>query len=293
MRKALKGGGVPDRARIARKRYDVKPKDANKTPSGDVSGGGDDDQYDDAPTAAAAWQPVPHARTTRTAVTVEDYVHEALVAGIQRACGRPTLQPLVSRTFSITARVIGDKSLRSRAIVLRTGVGEKDTAILWVSCRDGQLCSCSGGTQNALFISASCRSTKCAHTIALTRALAASGVGIHTFRGRMRLRADAAEFAVPDEYASTVIWSVLYRSVYSIVSFSSGNVAACIAPGCLRYCCRCGHVRVARKQQGPDGFLSVSTGTAPAAVKARLHARKAAAVQRAKMPNNEEEDEGL
>jgi len=293
MRQALGSSGVPDRAQHVRKRYDVKPKVTNKTPSGDASRDGDEEQHDDAAPAADAWQPTPRVRGTRTQEAVADHVQDALVACIQRACGRPTAQPLVARASSVTARVVGDKNSRSRAIVLRTGVGKEYLAILWVSCRDGLLCSCFAGTQNALLLSASSRSTKCVHTTALSKALAASGVGIHTFRGRMRLRADAADFAVPDVYGSAVIWALLYRSVYSVVSFSSSNAPACIAPGCRRFRGPCGHVRVAWQRQGPNGFLDIDTGTAPAAVKARLHARKAAAVRRVKVLNNDEEDEGL
>jgi len=298
MRQARRDGGVPDRAPRVPRRYIVRTKDAatRRPPSADGSGGGDGDagdEVEDAASAVAAWRPAPRRRAERPAVLVEDYVQEALVACIQRACGRPTSQPLVARSSTVTARVVGDKNSRSRAVVLRTGVGKKDIAIMWVSCRDGLLCSCFAGTQNALFLSASSRSTKCSHTTAMGKALAASGVDIQTFRGRMRLRADAGDFAVPDVYGSAVFWAVLYRSVFSIVSFSSSNAPACIAPCCRRFRGRCGHVRVARDRQGPDGFLDVSTGTAPAAVKARLHARKHAGAERAKVINNEEEDEGV
>jgi len=190
--------------------------------------------------------------------------------------------------------VIGHATSRSRAIVLRSGGTKRDVSILWVSCRDGLLCSCFGGTQNALFLSASSRSTKCAHTTALAEVLTRSGVSIETFRARMRLRADAANFAVYTDYGSTVWWSVLYRSVYSLVSFSSANVATCIAPGCRRLRGRCGHVKTAREEQLLEGFHNTRFGSAPDAVKARIAARKQPlAAPRAKVLNNEEEDEGI
>jgi len=295
MERARGGGGDRDLATHIKKRYDVQPKDRSDRRTVSTAGpsGADGDEGDDSAGALSPLRPAVRKRTPRAALFVQDFVQEALVACIQRACGLPSSQPLVSRSTSVTARVIGDKNSRSRAIVLRSGVGKKDVAIMWVSCRDGLLCSCFGGTQNALFLSASARSTKCIHTVAMNKALAVSGVGIDVFRGRMRLRADAADFAVPDEYGVTILWAVLYRSVFSVVSFSSGNAPACIAPGCRRFRGRCGHVRVARDRQGPDGFLDASTGTVPVAVKARLHARKHAGAPRAKVLDNEEEDEGV
>jgi len=109
----------------------------------------------------------------------------------------------------------------------------------------------------------------------------------------MRLRADAAEFAVCEDYGSTVLWSVLYHSVFSLVTFSSGNVATCVAPCCRRFRGRCGHVRAARLRLGPDGFNDPKFGTAPAAVKARADARRPTPRVYEKVVKNEEEDEGL
>jgi len=298
MRQSRRDGGVPDRAPRVPRRYIVRSQEVatRRPPSGNGSRGGDDDASDeveDAASAVAAWRPAPRRCAERPAVLIEDYVQEALVACIQRTCGRPTSHPLVARSSTVTARVVGLKNSRSRAVVLRTGVGKKEIAIMWVSCRDGLLCSCFAGTQNPLFLSASSWSTKCSHTTAVGKALAASGVDIQTFRGRMRLRDDAGDFAMPEVYGSAVVWAVLYRSVFSNVFFSFSYAPACIAPCCRRFRGRCGHVRVARDRQGPDGFLDVSTGTALAAVKARLHARKHAGAERAKVINNEEEDEGV
>jgi len=100
-------------------------------------------------------------------------------------------------------RVIGHATSRSRAIVSRSGGTKRELSILWVSCRERLLCSCFAGTQNALFLSASSWSTKCAHTTTLAGALTFSGMSIVTFRAWMRLRADAATFAVHTEYGST------------------------------------------------------------------------------------------
>jgi len=227
-------------------------------------------------------------------VLVEDYVEEALVSCIRRTSGLPSSRPMTKKTLVVTARVIGDKNSRSRAIVLRQGSGKRDSCILWVSSRDGFLCSYFAGHENALFLSASTRSTTCPHTAALRKALASSGVSANTFCSRMRLRADAADFSMCEDYGgSSVLWSVLYHSVFSLVTFSSSNVATCVAPCCRRFRGRCGHVRVARDRLGPNGFNDIKFGTAPVAVKARADARRPPPVVYDKMLNNEEEDEGL
>jgi len=197
------------------------------------------------------------------------------------------------QTSVVTARVIGDKNSRSRAIVLRQGSGKRDACILWVSSRDGFLCSCFGGHENALFLSASSRSTTCTHTTALRKALMASGVSTGTFCSRMQLRADAADFTMCEDSGSAIFWSVLYHSVFSLVTFSSANAATCIAPCCRRFRGRCGHVRVARDRLGPDGFNDAKFGSAPAAFKARADARRPSPVVYDKVLVNEEEDQGL
>lgn len=50
---------------------------------------------------------------------------------------------------------------------------------------------------------------------------------------------------------------------------------------------------VARDRQGPDGFNDVNYGTAPAAVEARLHARRPSPPAYDKVIHNEEKDKGL
>lgn len=237
--------------------------------------------------------PQRRVRSARPKMLVEDYVVDTLAACIRRTCGLPSRRQMGKHPSPVTARVVGDPASRSRAIVLRSGAGKADLSILWVSCRDGILCSCFGGTQNALFLSVSSRSTTCKHTAALVKALRVACVSLSTFRARMRLRADSAEYAVFDVYGQSVVWAVLYHAVYSVVTFTTSNVATCIAPGCRRFRGRCGHVRVARDAQGPEGFNHPDSGSAPAVVEARKEARKTAAAPRSKMLNNEEEDEGL
>jgi len=144
-----------------------------------------------------------------------------------------------------------------------------------------------------MFLSASARSSKCTHTVALAKALSSSEVDPQIFKSRMRLRADAADFTVPQEYDSTIVWAVLYHSVFSVVSFSAANAALCVAPGCRRVRGRCGHVRVVRSKCGPDGFNDSLHGSSPMAVKSRKESRKVPARVRARVLNNEEEDEGV
>jgi len=257
-------------------------------------GGPSDDDVDNE--MSGGQLPVPRAprdRKRRDPVLVEDYVEEALSACVRRTCGLPSSRPMTKVTSVVTARVVGDKKSRSRAIVLRQGSGKRDICILWVSSRDGFLCSCFAGHENALFFSASSRSTTCAHTVALRTALPSSGVSAAKFCSRMRLRADAADFAMCEDYGSAVVWSVLYHSVFSLVTFSSANAATCVAPCCRRFRGRCGHVRVARDRMGPDGFVNAKFGTAPAVVKARADARRPPPTAYDKVLSNEEEDEGL
>jgi len=129
----------------------------------------------------------------------------------------------------------------------------------------------------------------------MAKALACSGVDISTFRSRMRLRVDASNFAVAQHFGSSVLWSVLYRSVFSVVTISGANVASCVAPGCRRFRGRCGHVRTLRDFIGPGGFNDDRFGSSAAAVRARLEGRVKLASVPARPPvvNNEEEDEGI
>jgi len=111
----------------------------------------------------------------------------------------------------------------------------------------------------------------------------------------MRLRVDASNCAVAQHFGSSVLWSVLYRSVFSVVTISGANVASCVAPGCRRFRGRCGHVRTLRDIIGPGGFNDERFGSSAAAVKALLEGRvKLASVPaRPRVVNNEEEHEGI
>jgi len=295
-----RAGGAPSSSTVrVSKRYAVahrnkrggQPSGADRSDDVDEQTGGQD--VDDHAGSEAPHPP--RLRVPCDRVSAEDFVNDALVAAIQRSCGQASSRPIGKQRSPVTAHVVGDAKSRSRAIVLRSGVGKRDVAILWVSCRDGLLCSCLQGTQNALFLSASSRSTSCAHTSAMAKALACSGVDISTFRSRMRLRVDASNFAVAQHFSSSVLWSVLYRSVFSVVTVSGSNVASCVAPGCRRFRGRCGHVRTLRDVIGPGGFNDERFGSSAAAVKARLEGRvKLASVPaRPRVVNNEEEDEGI
>lgn len=145
----------------------------------------------------------------------------------------------------MTATVVGDPGSRSRAIALRFGAAKRD-AVLWVSPQGGLMCSCFSGTQNAVLLSVSSRSTDCRHIALLRRSIVSSNVPVSRFRQRMRLGVGAVDFASPTQYGNAVVWTALYQTVFSLVSFTGGNVATCIAPGCRRFRGRCGHVRVAR-----------------------------------------------
>lgn len=227
-------------------------------------------------------------------ILVEDFMQEALTACVKRCCGVASTLPMRRFESPVSARVVGDPNGGSRAIDVRSGSSKLDIAILWVSARGGVLCSCFGGTQNAMLLSASSRSTKCCHTAALSKALATSSVSHDEFNRRMRLRADAKDFTIHEvRNASSVIWAVLYHSVFSVVTFSAANVALCVAPSCRRFRGRCGHVREARSHIGPDGFNDAIFGSSLKAVKARKELKKPASRVRARVINNEEEDEGV
>lgn len=177
--------------------------------------------------------------------TVDETMTDALTACVRRCCGLPSTVNLGRGAFSVAATVVGDPKSRSRAIALRYGHTKRD-AILWTSPRGGFLCSCFGGTQNALLISASSRSTDCQHTRMLSRCLILAGVSVPRFQQRMQLREDAKNFASCKLYGASLVWTVLYKRVFSLVTFTKPNVASCIAPGCRRFRGRCGHVQLAR-----------------------------------------------
>jgi len=69
------------------------------------------------------------------------------------------------------------------------------------------------------------------------KSMEAGDVSTAALRARMALRADAADFALPRVFGSTLVMYVLWRKVFSAVMFTSTK-ATCIAPGCrpLRDC---------------------------------------------------------
>lgn len=201
--------------------------------------------------ASAARRPARPGRTHTPPQSME----VALTACVRRACGLPTSTPVGRTSSPFRATVVGDPGSRSRAIALRFG-GVKRDAILWVSSRGGLMCSCFVGTQNALFLSASSRSSDCQHTSMLRSCISDSGVLVAKFRKRMQLADMAADFGACNQYGSSVVWTVLYQSVFSLVTFTAGNVASCVAPGCRRFRSRCGHVKVARPLQASYKMLA-------------------------------------
>lgn len=177
--------------------------------------------------------------------TVEEAKRDALTACVRRCCGFPATETVGRASPSVSAAVVGDPASRSRAIALRYGHAQRD-AVLWVSPRGGILCSCFGGTQNALLISASSRNTDCQHTTMLSQCLSLAGVSLAKFQQRMQLRLNAQDFGSCKLYGSSVVWTVLYKRVFSLVTFTKANVASCAAPGCRRLRGRCGNVKIAR-----------------------------------------------
>jgi len=192
---------------------------------------------------------------------------------VLRACGLRSSASVGKGASVVSAELIGDPQSRSRAIILRVGSGKADSPILWASRRDGLLCSCFSGTQNALFLSASARSTTCRHTSALLSCLSDTKIPFTKFWTRMHLGSQAADFAIKKQEAS-VSWVVLYRSVYSLVSFTAANAATCIAPSCRRFRSRCSHVNLARPlnnayraaaENGESSGMGVTLSTVKAA----------------------------
>lgn len=215
----------------------------------------------------------------------------ALTACVRRACGVPSVTPVGQRASPVSASVFGDPASRSHAIVLRLGSAKLDS-ILWVSPRGGLLCSCFGGTQNALVVSVSSRSSDCKHVELLRRALAASGVPLRQFRGRMRLAPDAKNYATCKQYGAAVLWVSLYQKVYSLVTFSAASAATCLAPCCRRFGVRCGHVKLVRPLHLERLAEAGAAATAERDVGTAI---KAAAVPsaRRRFLSSEEEDAGI
>lgn len=169
----------------------------------------------------------------------------ALVACVHRCCGLPSSTIVGKDAAAATANLVGDPSSRARAIHLRFG-GAKRDAVLWVSSQGGLMCSCFLGTQNALLLSLSGRSSDCKHLALLRQCIADADVPVLKFQKCMRLQEAASDYAVHRRCGATVVWTALYQEVYSLVTFTPGGVTLCIAPGCRRLRGRCGHVKLVR-----------------------------------------------
>ena len=206
-----------------------------------------DGGLEDTLAAAAAAPAAPLRRRRRGArCVVDSHAKEVLGACVRSACGLPSSTAVGKGSLPVSAVLVGDPQAGSRAILSRVGAGKNDSCILWASRRGGLLCSCFSGTQNALFLSASSRSTTCQHTTALRSCLSDANIPFTRFWTRMHLGSMAADFAVKKQLGSSLVWVALYRSVFSLVSFSAANAAACIAPSCRRFRSRCGHVTFVR-----------------------------------------------
>jgi len=201
------------------------------------------------------------------APALDSRMMEALSACVRRACGLPSSTPIGRRASTVSAVMVGDPESRSRAILLRVGSGKSDVAVLWTSHRGGILCSCFAGTQNALFLSASSQSCVCKHTTALRACLTRDGIPLSKFWHRMHLGAAPANFVCRQQYGPMRFWVVLYRSVFSLVSFTAGNVATCIAPSCRRFRARCGHVVLARPYNAERRAMDASDAAKDPAAK--------------------------
>jgi len=222
-------------------------------------------------------------------LSLTDQMEEALVPCLQRVVGLPSSSACGKDAARVTATITGDPFSRSRAIVVQYGTRRDESAILWVSNRGGLLCSCFSGTQNASFLSSSSRSAECLHTELINRCLPIAGVEYARFRRRMRLTVDAADFAVPRQVGNNFVLFVLYRKVYSIVTFS-GKFATCVAPGCRSFSRRCGHVSVARRVRAN---LPVTKVGPDAGEELRFNSKSSAAGRRLHHLTSEDEDDGL
>lgn len=224
-------------------------------------------------------------------LTVDQSAVVALTACVRRACGLPSSTLVGQRASPVSAFVVGDPTSGSRAVLLRLGASKRD-AVLWVSPRGGLLCSCFGGTQNALLLSVSSRSSDCKHVRLLRAALAAARVPLSKFQARMQLVVGAKNYAVCRQYGTSAVWVVLYQRVYSLVNFSAANVASCVAPCCRRFRGRCGHVKFSRplhsKRLAELGAASAERRAAGMVVKA-----PSAVSTRRRFLSSEDEDEGI
>lgn len=217
-------------------------------------------------------------------------MYRSQTACIRRCCGLPSKTDVGRGASAITATVVGDPGSRSRAIALRYGHAKRD-AVVWMSSRGGLLCSCFAGTQNALLISASSRNTNCKHTALMSQCISGAGVPLDMFRKRMRLLEGAADFGSAKQYGASVVWTVLYKAVFYLVTFTGGNVAACIAPGCRRFRGRCGHVKLARPL---NSVRKMEVALAPSGLlKSSQPVKEKGAAQERTFLVSEEEDKGI
>jgi len=250
----------------------------------DDDGGGADD-------ARGLSAPKPRrVLASERAGSLEEQIQAAIIPRLRGAVGWPSSSAFGKDPARVTATIIGQSASRSRAVVLRYGAQQNAAAILWVSARGGLLCSCFGGTQDAMLLSTSSRTTDCMHTKIFIKAMEAGDVSTSALRTRIALRANAADFSVPRVVGSTLVMCVLWRKFFSAVMFTSKK-ATCIAPGFRSFARRCGHVRVALQdreglepEEGGAGMTIYVPGTA------KVKRDKSA---RPRFFTSEEEDVGL
>lgn len=257
---------------------------------GDAGDAGDDESAPcSSPLVVAVPRPNDPARPSRAHAPAFSMA-VALTASVRRACGLPSSTPVGQVASPFRATVVGDPSSRSRGIALRFG-GMKRDAILWVSSRGGLMCSCFHGTQNALFLSVSSRCADCLHVTLLRKSISDSGVALSKFVKRMHLAEAPPDFSVSRQYGASVVWTVLYQSVFSLVYFTAGNVASCVAPGCRRFRNRCGHVKLARPLQA--AYKASAIAAAPGQAGATVSRTSAAAMDVSPFLVSAEEDDGI
>jgi len=273
-----------------RPRTAAAPAGPRVAPVNDGDGYGDDNQL---ATPGETPRRPPSRRAARP--PPDKRMMEALSACVRQACGLPSFVPIGKGSSPVRATLVGDPNSRSRAIVLQTGGGKSDSAILWASHRGGVLCSCFAGTHNALFLSASSRSCTCKHTVALRKCLTKDGIDFSLFWRRMHLGRSPADFVCRQRQGPMQFWVVLYRSVYSLVSFSAANVATCIAPCCRRFRARCGHVALARPFNAVTRAADIAAGVKPGAARAVAKTSTPGSVRdgQALPPGLPEEDAGI
>jgi len=144
-------------------------------------------------------------RGAQVATAGQDAVVDALVPCLQRAGGLPVSTTIESRRAGVSAAIVTHPTSSSHCIVLRSGTGKTENAVLWLSSRGGVLCSCFLGAQNAVLLSAFSRSLACKHVSIMEKAMVVAGVSQTMLVDRMRRPIDATELAVPRQYGLAVI----------------------------------------------------------------------------------------